>query len=93
MASLLGQKNQSIQVTLPHDAMINEKRDPDLYMGNGVGSFPYANVVYTKEFELEQLAEGSVVWLEFEGIYMNLLTVNTTAEIILPATRDDWERI
>ena len=58
-----------IAVTLPHDAMLSEKRSPDHPAGNASGYYPYETVYYTKEFEPEDLS-GST-YLEFEGIYKN----------------------
>ncbi len=61
-------KEPPVAVTLPHDAMILNKRKPDIRFGNCVGYFPYETVHYTKSFHLE---EANCVYLEFEGVYMN----------------------
>ena len=58
-----------IPVTLPHDAMIGEKRDPNAPGGNASGYYPAQTVHYTKEFVLDDTA-GST-YLEFEGVYQN----------------------
>ena len=66
--SLNGKMNDSIPVTLPHDAMILNERQKELPYGNCVGYFPYETVHYTKTFHLEK---ANCVYLEFEGVYMN----------------------
>lgn len=59
----------SVPVTLPHDAMIGEIRDPKTSTGNATGYYPARTVYYTKEFEWDDHCES--VYLEFEGIYQN----------------------
>ncbi len=59
----------SIPVTLPHDAMIGEVRDPKTPTGNATGYYPAETVHYTKEFVPEEVS--GAVYLEFEGIYHN----------------------
>ena len=59
----------AVPVTLPHDAMIGEKRDPNAPSGNASGYYPAETVHYTKEFVLDDTA-GST-YLEFEGVYQN----------------------
>ena len=71
LESVMGGAGESMPVTLPHDAMIGQTRDPNLTMGGGVGFFPYQNVAYLKDFNLDEHPEGTVCWLEFEGVYMN----------------------
>lgn len=61
-------KCESVSVTLPHDAMILNRRQRDLTYGNCVGYFPYETVHYTKTFYLEEV---SCAYLKFEGVYMN----------------------
>ena len=56
-------------VTLPHDAMILEHRDPNLITGHATGYYPYNTICYTKEFTIEDIY--GVTYLEFEGIYKN----------------------
>lgn len=65
---VISEKEPPVAVTLPHDAMILNKRKPDVRFGNCVGYFPNETVHYTKSFHLE---EASCVYLEFEGVYMN----------------------
>lgn len=56
-------------VTLPHDAMIREERDPNHETGNATGYYPCQTVHYIKEFKVED--KSGAAYLEFEGIYKN----------------------
>lgn len=58
-----------ITVTLPHDAMICQERDPKTSTGNASGYYPAQTVHYTKEFTWDDLSGAA--YLEFEGIYQN----------------------
>ena len=58
-----------LPVTLPHDAMICQERDPKTSTGNASGYFPAKTVHYTKEFTWDDLSGAA--YLEFEGIYQN----------------------
>ena len=58
-----------VPVTLPHDAMIGEARDPQTPTGNATGYYPAETVHYTKEFEWDGPSDAA--YLEFEGIYHN----------------------
>ncbi len=58
-------------VTLPHDAMIHEKRLPDAPGGSGHGYFPGGIYTYEKTFTAPAEWAGKEVWLRFEGIYKN----------------------
>lgn len=60
---------ESYPVTLPHDAMIRERRDPKNKTGNATGYYPYKTVHYTKEFFLDDLSGNT--FIEFEGVYKN----------------------
>jgi len=64
-------------VTLPHDAMIHEAREPDGPGGSGHGYFPGGVYIYEKTFTAPaEWAEGTVSLL-FEGVYKNsTVTVN-----------------
>lgn len=64
-------KNKSYFVTLPHDAMIYEKRDPDCINGCDTGFYPGGLYTYTKEWFVPHEYESKIVILEFEGIYKN----------------------
>ena len=58
-----------VPVTLPHDAMIGEARDPQTPTGNATGYYPAETVHYTKEFQWDD--PSGAAYLEFEGIYHN----------------------
>ncbi|MBR1814655.1 MAG: hypothetical protein IJ773_12655 [Lachnospiraceae bacterium] len=62
-------KVEPVAVTLPHDAMVLEKRDPDSPSGNATGFYPYKTVHYLKNLHIDKLV-GSV-YICFEGVYMN----------------------
>jgi beta-galactosidase len=59
-----------IQVDLPHDAMLTEKRLPGIKNGAATGFFPGGKYIYKKELFGEARFVNQVVLLEFEGIYM-----------------------
>ena len=58
-------------VTLPHDAMLHEKRDPESPGTHAAAYFPGGKYVYEKEFSAPQDWTDKKVTLEFEGIYRN----------------------
>lgn len=58
-----------IQVTLPHDAMIFEKREKTNPAGAACGFFTGGDYEYTKQFHVDQTEAGQTFILEFEGIY------------------------
>lgn len=58
-------------LNLPHDAMLEETRRPDLPKGSGSGFFPGGKYWYEKViFGCEEYRDQTVL-IEFEGIYMN----------------------
>ena len=57
-------------VTLPHDAMIAEKRGADVSNG-GHGYFPGGVYSYEKKFTAPIDWSGKTVLIEFEGVYKN----------------------
>lgn len=59
------------EVTLPHDAMILEDRDPNTKNQNNTGYFPGGKYEYSKSFFVPSSYRDKVVSLEFEGVYMN----------------------
>lgn len=71
LAALTGAAKPPRPVRLPHDASIQKDRNPNEPNGSGNGFFREENYNYTKEFMLEEEAEGKNVWLEFEGVYQN----------------------
>jgi beta-galactosidase len=54
-------------VTLPHDAMVHGRRDPDAHWANGF--FPGGVWQYEKTFLADEGWRGRRVLLEFEGVY------------------------
>ncbi|ODR17765.1 glycoside hydrolase family 2 TIM barrel-domain containing protein [Mycolicibacterium porcinum] len=56
-------------VTLPHDAMFYEKRDPDTANGPATGFFPGGVYRYRKVFTAPLSWAQRTVVLEFEGVY------------------------
>ncbi|MBR1566724.1 MAG: glycoside hydrolase family 2 protein, partial [Oscillospiraceae bacterium] len=55
-------------VTLPHDAMLHEKRDPNAVCGSAGAFFPDGDYVYEKTFPRP---EAEHVLIQFEGVYKN----------------------
>ncbi len=64
---IVGRGAEPVPVTLPHDAMIGSERSPAGQAATAY--FPGGNWEYKKSFELPSSAEGSAVYLEFEGVY------------------------
>lgn len=58
-----------VDVTLPHDAMLSEKRSDESAGGKGISWFEGGAYVYEKSFD--RPACGAVFVLEFEGVYRN----------------------
>ena len=56
------------QISLPHDAMIHEKRDPAALSGGAQAFFPGGKYIYEKVFERP---DGDHVLFQFEGVYKN----------------------
>lgn len=67
-------------VTLPHDAMIRERRSADTSNG-GHGYFPGGVYTYVKKFNTPADWEGKTVITEFEGVYKNA-TVSLNGETL-----------
>lgn len=61
-----GDPRPPLAVTLPHDAMISEARDPDLPGGQNTGYFPGGRYHYTRTLTRPD-ADAAV--LEFEGVF------------------------
>lgn len=65
------------QVILPHDAMINTERDPDMRTYFLLAGFHGGTYEYTKQFYVPEEARGQRWILEFEAIYcMSEISVN-----------------
>lgn len=62
-------QNKRQTVTIPHDAMIHEKREPDCPSGSAGGYFPGGIYYYEKRLENVEELLGKHVELLFEGVY------------------------
>lgn len=65
-----GESNKQV-VTLPHDAMIHEQREPNGAGGSAHGFFPGGIYVYEKTFTAPVEWTDKTVFIEFEGVYRN----------------------
>lgn len=59
------------KVTLPHDAMIYEKRSKDAVTAGASGYFEPGKYIYKKEFRVPEEWAGKNIVLEFEAVYQN----------------------
>ena len=66
-----GEKRVIGPITLPHDAMLQEKRDPNTRNGFNTGYFPGGIYHYSKVFFAPEEYQTKNVRFEFEGVYMN----------------------
>lgn len=57
------------EVTLPHDAMLEQKRSKDAADGSQSGYFPGVRCTYRKILALEKEQGDKHIWLEFGGVY------------------------
>lgn len=60
-----------ILVSLPHDAMLHEKRDAHCINGRHTGYFPGGKYKYTKTITLKEEEIKQNISLFFEGVYQN----------------------
>lgn len=58
-------------ITLPHDASIGMKRNPNEPNGSGNGFFHEEEYIYKKAFQMEEKDMDKIVTIEFEGVYQN----------------------
>lgn len=58
-------------ITIPHDAMISEKRTYDSLGGKNIGWFESLDYVYEKLFDIPESYKDLDIIFEFEGIYHN----------------------
>ncbi|MCM1538533.1 MAG: DUF4982 domain-containing protein [bacterium] len=64
-------------VNLPHDAMLEERRDASCRNGVNSGYFLGGKYIYEKIFEINSEDIGKKIVLHFEGVYQNcMVTVN-----------------
>lgn len=57
------------EISVPHDAMITEKRSADSMGGHNIGYFEANDYEYQKDFYIEVKDQGKRFVLEFEGVY------------------------
>lgn len=62
-------EDEGILVTLPHDAMITEKRSKKSLGIHNIGWFEANDYVYTKKFDVPKEYEGKNFFFEVEGAY------------------------
>lgn len=67
----LGDAGEGILVTIPHDAMLHEKRTKDAIGGKNIAWFEGYDYIYTKTFEIPDDYARKTVIFEFEGVYRN----------------------
>ncbi len=60
------------EIQLPHDAMLEEKRVPNLLKGENSGYFPGGCYHYEKVFWTETQRLEETVWLEFDGVFRRM---------------------
>ena len=68
MAAMGGASEQNV-LTLPHDAMIHEKRRKDTKNGHQTGFYPGGCYTYTKTFDAPLEWQNKDIYIEFEGVY------------------------
>lgn len=67
------------KINLPHDAMIEKKRNPNCVNGSRSGYFEGDNYLYLKYFSVPSHFSDKRIYIEFEGIYMNsMIYVNNS---------------
>lgn len=71
MAMMTGGGAAGESVTLPHDAMIHERRTQNTKNQHQTGFYPGGCYTYVKTFEAPEEWKEKTVLLEFEGIYRN----------------------
>ncbi|WP_284988098.1 sugar-binding domain-containing protein [Arthrobacter sp. fls2-241-R2A-172] len=69
VSGIAGSK-ESTAVTLPHDAMLYERRDPATANGYHTGFYPGGVYRYSNTFFAPKAWHGQHVVMEFEGVYM-----------------------
>ena len=65
----LGEKESERPISIPHDAMCQEKRSAESKGRHNIGWFESYDYVYRKEYFVSAELEGSSILLEFEGVY------------------------
>lgn len=72
-AELGGGSADWVDVTLPHDALIDKPRSADAPGGAASGYFPSGAFEYRKTLEIDITAQGDVILLEFDGVYRDAM--------------------
>ena len=67
----LGDEENKKAVTLPHDAMLAEKKSPTAAGGTNTGWYEGFDYIYEKKIPADHTYAGKTVLLEFEGVYRN----------------------
>ncbi|MBR2044618.1 MAG: DUF4982 domain-containing protein [Agathobacter sp.] len=62
---------RAIEINLPHDAMLLERREAACRNGENSGYFPGGKYIYEKQFEIEKDKIGKSFILHFEAVYQN----------------------
>ena len=71
-AAFIGTETEQ-NVHLPHDAMIHEKRTPEVESGAQTGFYPGGEYIYQKTMMVPEEWKEKSVFLEFEGIYQTAM--------------------
>ena len=58
-----------VEVTLPHDAMLSQPRDPSIPTGANTGYFPSGRFEYRRTFRFAEDDRGKRITLVFDGVY------------------------
>ncbi len=67
----LNHKEEAIPVSIPHDAMLNDKRSNDSVSGINLGWYMADDYVYEREIFIPESYKEKKIFLEFEGVYHN----------------------
>lgn len=67
----LGDSGNGQLITIPHDAMIYEKRNEESAGGINTGWFEGFDYLYNKKFNVPKEYRDKIVIFEFEGVYRN----------------------
>ena len=73
METVQGGVSAAETITLPHDAMIHEKRTRETKNQHQTGFYPGGVYHYTKNFDVPEEWMDKNVSLEFEGVYRNAM--------------------
>lgn len=71
IATMMGITDEASYITLPHDAMIHEKKTQDTRNLHQTGFYPGGCYTYIKNFTAPEEWKHKNISLEFEGVYCN----------------------